>query len=98
MSEACDIFGVRLEVGQRVLYATSWHQYSGLHVGTLIALAPNPVVQPDGLRPNDTKRPFERPAHALAVITDWNWIRGAEGEAWLRRRLNEIDEGEIGEE
>ena len=95
MSDAYDIFGVRLEVGQRVLYATSWHQYSGLHVGTLIALAPNPVVQPDGLRPDDMRmrRPFERPAHCLAVITDRNWIRGAEAEAWLRRRLNEIAEG-----
>jgi hypothetical protein len=88
VSEAYDVFGVRLEVGQRVLYATSWRQYAALHVGTLVALMPSPVVQPD----NDV-RPLARPAHALAVVTDWNWVRGAEAEAWLRRRLDEIEEG-----
>ena len=83
MSAANDIFGVRLEVGQRVLYASSWHQYSGLHIGTLIALEPTPVVEPDEIN----GRRLSRPAHALAVITDWNWVRGAEAEAWLRQQL-----------
>ena len=82
-----DVFGVPLEVGQRVLYAATWHHYAALHVGTLIALVPTPVVQPDtpGLRA------LPRPAQALAVITWGGSVH--EAEAWLRRRLDEIDDG-----
>jgi len=78
---ATDIFGVRLEVGQRVLWATAWHQYAALHIGTLIAVEPTPVVQPD--RPGQL--PLPRPTHALTVICG-----AAPAEVWLRRRLEEL--------
>jgi hypothetical protein len=80
---ATDIFGVRLEVGQRVLWATAWHHYAALHTGTLIAVEPTPVVQPDG----PGAIPLPRPPQALAVI-----YGAASAELWLRRRLSEIDE------
>jgi hypothetical protein len=76
-----DVFGAQLAVGRRVIFAApGLLRTGGLKVGTIAALAPRIRVRAD-----EGEFTILSPSH-LAVFRTMS-----EAEAWLRRRLEELE-------